>query len=451
MFSSSLSQTNNRLLAKFGHPGRGGVFLYLDDPKISSLDIWNIGLPSSVTVPLQVFGSQPAVPVVRPGDSVREGMLLASGSKKSVAVHAPIPGTVREITRIALPNIPDCPAVIIDFSGSFDSLGKKTQEQSWSSLSATEIIDLLDSMGVFESSRNNPHFIRHLERLVHNPTDQMNLVLAAFDSDPMLVTEQAVISKYPKEIMTGFEIVRSLIPKAKPWIVVNPLTSSKSKWLKNHGNTAMKWYGFTISSEYPAGNDLFLFKRIRGQEIAHSRELINHGFLSFSPTTLLQIYQAVVQKKPILDAICTIAGDAIQKPRVIKTRIGVPLSQVILECGKLGKIPDRVVIGETLQGVPLSSLDTPISKDSRGFLFLTSEQVQERSELECIQCGLCSSSCPVGLDPQLLHTLLEQNHIKTAKAQGLDLCLGCGICSSVCPSRIPLAKTLWDMKEEAGV
>lgn len=451
MFGSSLTHLQNRLHARVGQPARGGVQLHLDNPNLQSLDIWNVSLPSSVTVPLQVYGSDPAIPVVRPGDTVREGMLLASGSKKSVPVHAPIPGIVRDVTTVALANIPECPALIIDFYGSFDSLGKKPKEHDWSSLSGSEITELIYSMGVVESSRNNPSFIHNLEQLVHQPKDPVHLLLAAFDSDPMILTEQAVLTKYPREIMIGFEILRAIIPNATAWIVGNRLTASKVKWLRKQASTEMKWEGFTISTEYPAGNDLFLFKRIQGKEIAHKHKLIDHGFLSFSPTTLLQIFQAVVLRQAILDTICTIAGDAIQEPKVVKARIGESLTQVVAECGKLSKIPDRVVIGETLQGVPLASLDTPITKDSRGFLFLTLEQVQERTELECIQCGLCSSSCPVGLDPQLLHNLLEQNYIQTARAQGLDLCLGCGICSSVCPSRIPLAKTLWDRKEEAGV
>ena len=52
---------------------------------------------------------------------------------------------------------------------------------------------------------------------------------------------------------------------------------------------------------------------------------------------------------------------------------------------------------------------------------------------KCINCGLCMSSCPVGINPKYMHF----NENKKSK-EYKEKCVNCGICSYVCPSKITL-------------
>ena len=71
----------------------------------------------SVIAMSQHLGS-PSEVIVNPGDTVREGMLIGKSTGFiSGNIHSPVPGTVKEITDIYLPNGNTSKAVVIEMEG----------------------------------------------------------------------------------------------------------------------------------------------------------------------------------------------------------------------------------------------------------------------------------------------------------------------------------------------
>lgn len=60
----------------------------------------------------------------------------------------------------------------------------------------------------------------------------------------------------------------------------------------------------------------------------------------------------------------------------------------------------------------------------------------------CINCGYCSSICPVDILPQFTFKSLYVDEIEEALSHGLLDCVECGLCSFVCPSKIELTESL---------
>lgn len=75
----------------------------------------------------------------------------------------------------------------------------------------------------------------------------------------------------------------------------------------------------------------------------------------------------------------------------------------------------------------------------------------ESDPLPCIRCGDCIPACPAGLQPQALWFAVRMGEDDRALTLGLDDCRACGACDAACPSRLPLAATLADRRDQLRV
>ena len=79
---------------------RGGVHVE-ESKNTAACAIRVMPAPSRVSIPLSQHIGAPAVPVVKKGDKVLSGQMIASAADKalSVAIHSPVNGTVTEVNK----------------------------------------------------------------------------------------------------------------------------------------------------------------------------------------------------------------------------------------------------------------------------------------------------------------------------------------------------------------
>ena len=70
------------------------------------------------------------------------------------------------------------------------------------------------------------------------------------------------------------------------------------------------------------------------------------------------------------------------------------------------------------------------------------------SSRDCVSCGYCEIVCPVDSVPQTLLRNTKSNDVEESMRIGLLDCSGCGACTYVCPSKIDLASSFIDMKNQ---
>ena len=163
--------------------------------------------------------------------------------------------------------------------------------------------------------------------------------------------------------------------------------------------------------------------------------------------TVVAIYHAVKEGKPLMNRIITVTGDAVNDPRNFYVRIGMNYKDLIEEAGGFKTEPEKVVSGGPMMGFALFDLNVPTTKTASALLCLTKDDVSDMKPTACIKCGMCVEVCPSRLVPnKLMMASLHGDSDTFRKLEGLE-CVECGCCSFTCPAKRPLTQSIKSMRK----
>ncbi len=387
----------------------------------------NAFLPTTALVPLQQHEGSPAMPVVSAGERVREGQLLARGtSSDSANIHAPIPGILKEIRTVSLPDGKRGQAAVISLSGSFDILGRKQEQFPWRLSPESEILRVLEDKGVINTF-DHPVPLVPMLRAAKKTGDAV-LALRLFDYDPTCQLDSWLASEQLRTVLEGTAILAKSFD-AKTVYLVHDDKAGKGPATKLIEEIfgARKVTVLQGDKRYPSGNV---------RRFTHL--LKEKAPVLVDPVTALSAYEAVVNNQPGLQRYVAISGPALGSPAILRVRVGTPIGDVIEECGGFRTDPSRIVVNGLLTGTALYDLDTPVTKYTKSLHIMDRDTCPSYTVRECIHCGRCLQVCPVSIDP--MRTVYAINRLKTEPAvlKSIAACQFCGCCAIVCPSRIPL-------------
>jgi electron transport complex protein RnfC len=360
-----------------------------------------------------------------------------------------VPGHVTEIRRITLANGTDTEAAVIAMEGEFSRLGKPAVGHDWSSFEPSTILRLIREAGVVELDGSGGAM--HLALSEHVAARCSTLVINGAESEPYVTVAHRLMIEHPDELSEAIHIVQRLLSPARTLVGAEQDKTAGLRALRDAARKRTLDLSFVaLDTKYPQSDVLQLIRALTGHEVPSGQQPIDIGCVAVSIPTLYAIWEAVVLRKPLIERVITVAGDAVERPANLKVRVGTPIGSVLRECGFIREDAARVVVGGPLRGYGVSDLTTPITKTTSAVLALTSREVKAGPQRDCIECGRCAEVCPMGLNPARLRKLSRSGEHELTLREGLLDCTECGLCSYVCPSRIPLVHTLAVAKESRG-
>ncbi len=426
-------------MTKIKHFKKGGVHPNENKGRSSSKEIKNADYPKIVKIPLQQHLGSPAKCIVKVGDIVNTGDVIAQASGiMSSNIHSSIDGTVKDIvienSSIGIP----CEMVVIEFRGEFQGLiGKYKQNIEWRTLDRNTILQKIRDAGIV--GLGGAAFPTHIK--INPPKDKTIdfLIANGAECEPFLTCDHRLMIEKAVEILEGLKILMTMMDINKAIIAIENNKKDAIKLMEHICNKEDNINVVPLRVRYPQGAEKQIIEAIFKKEVPSGGLPMDVGCVVSNVGTLYSVYEAVVHDKVLTERIVTVSGNIVKNPGNYKTKIGTLIKDLLGEC-LLSETPKKVIAGGPMMGFSQLNLNAPITKGTSGVLVFSENELDDTPEGQCIRCASCVRACPMYLMPNSMKELCNANLFEDVKKIGLLDCIECGSCSYVCPSKIPLVQ-----------
>lgn len=395
---------------------------------------------------------RPAVPVVKKGDPVLAGQVIAEANGfVSANVVSSVSGTVKAITSVPTATGAMCDAIVISNDGKYilaDGVGRESDD---SALSNQEILNRVQTAGIV--GMGGAGFPTHVKLTVKQPEKIKYVIANGAECEPYLTCDDQLMRCHAEEIIAGLHTILRLFPNAVGVVVIEDNKVEAIAAMRAACQDSGRISVLPVQTKYPQGGERSIIHVVTGINLKASQLPADVGCIVDNVATIRAVYRAVRYHEPLMERGVTVSGDCVATPGNFMVKIGTSCAELVEACGgwKEGMEPKKVLYGGPMMGTALSTLDTPICKNNNAITALSFDAVEEAeaSMTACLRCGRCNRVCPLRLSPQLMQVAAQRKHYARyeKKLYGLE-CIGCGCCAYVCPARRPLVQLFKVTKAE---
>ena len=420
----------------------GGI--HPEENKLSSEAATQIAkLPRQAIFPLSQHIGAPAKPVVKKGDKVKVGTLLAeAGGFVSAPIYSSVSGTVLKIDEAVDATGYRKPAIIVKVEGDewedyIDRSDKLETLEAHPELTPEEIIERVKKAGVTGmGGAGFPTFIK----LCPPPTAKAEcVILNGVECEPYITSDYRLMMEHADEILVGLELLMKAVKVAKGYIGIEENKPNAIALFEEKTAGRADIEIVPLAKKYPQGGEKQLVDAvIRRQVPAPPAIPVNVGAVVQNVGTAFAVYQAVMKNKPLFERYTTVTGKRLERPSNFLVRMGTPMIDLINECGGMPEGDNKLLAGGPMMGKALTSVEVPICKGTNSVTILSGDDAKRKPVQLCIRCAKCVSACPMGLEPYLLATASALHDWEKVEAAGVTSCIECGSCQFTCPAHRPM-------------
>jgi len=405
----------------------------------ASTPIETHAVPKRVFIPLSQHIGAPAVPVVKKGDDVKVGTLIAKGeSFISANIHSSVSGKVFAVDTVADTNGYKTKAVIIDVEGDEweENIVRNHELIKDIALEPKEIVERIKSCGIV--GLGGACFPSHVKYMVPEGKKVDTLVINAVECEPYLTADHRIMLERTEEILVGIEIMKKALKVNRAIVGIE---ANKPDAIAKMEKVAADFPGTEIQAlkvQYPQGAEKQLIKAALNREVPSGKLPLDVGCVVNNVGTALAVYEAVQKNKPLFERVVTVTGKKIKRTANFLVRIGTPVDAIVESVGGVPEGTEKIVNGGPMMGKAVVSTDIPVTKGTSGIIFFDKSEAKRKKVSNCIRCAKCVTVCPMGLSPYLLEKLAEKNNWEELEKMSVTDCIECGSCSYTCPSARPI-------------
>lgn len=412
----------------------------------ADLPIQRVPFVSRYVMPLGQHIGVPAKPVVKVGERVHRGQLIAEpGAFVSTALHSPVTGTVRNIGPHRYTDGNFRPAIEIEADPYATQQLPDPAPIDWEAMDIQHFIEHVQQAGIV--GMGGAAFPSHVKYAIPEGQRIDELLINGAECEPYLTTDHRLMVERPEAVIHGTEIVRRKLGAKHATIGVEKNKPDAIELLRRHiGDRPIDVLGLEV--KYPQGAEKMLIKAAYNREVPAGALPRDIGVAVNNVGTIVAIADYFDTGMPLIERIVTVAGPGVAEPANLIVPLGTPIREVLRYCGGLKEKTREVIMGGPMMGTPIADLDAPILKGSSGILAFTGKETARRREYPCIRCGRCLEACPYFLNPSRLAKLGKARLFEEMKEHHNVMdCVECGACTFACPSNIPIVQLIRTAKD----
>jgi len=398
--------------------------------------VW-LPIPKEVEIPMSMHIGAPAKPVVKPGDTVKVGQLIAeAGGFISAPAYASVSGTVKRIGELLVTGGRKVQTVVIESDGlqtPYENLQKPKLE------TMQDFLDAIRSSGLV--GLGGAGFPTVVKLTVKNLEQVKAVIINGAECEPYITSDTRTMLEHSDLIMEGARMIKRFLNVPR---VIFAIEDNKPQCIKLYRELS-KDYDFMevheLPSMYPQGGEKVIIYHTIGAVVPEGKLPLDAGAIVLNCTTLANIAHYCTTGMPLVERCLTIAGSAIKNPQNVAVPIGMRMKDVIEACGGFKAEPKKVLYGGPMMGIAVQDLEQPVLKNTNAILAFDEKDATLPEPSACIKCGSCIVHCPINLMPCEMETAYRLGKVEQLDKLKVTLCMECGCCSFSCPASRPLVQT----------
>ncbi len=391
--------------------------------------------PKTVTIPTVMHIGAPAKVLVKAGDHVDVGTLIAEQNGfVSSPVYSSVSGTVTAIEDILLSSGKTAPAVKIETDG-LSTVADTVKAPKVDS--KEDLIEAIKQSGIV--GLGGAGFPTYVKFSLKESQKISYLVINGAECEPYITSDSVTMVQYADDIAYAIEMLDKYFDFDKVVIGIEKNKPDAINNMKAISAENAKVKVEVLPTLYPQGAEKVLVYHTTGKQIGDGKLPIDANCVVCNVTTVAAIGKYLKTGMPLVEKCVTVDG-VIKEPQNVIVPIGTAISDVFEFCGGFSEEPKKVLFGGPMMGITAPDLNAPIIKNTNAILAFGKKLAKTSTPSACIRCGACANHCPFGINPTIIAKALKAGDIDTLKECGTTLCMECGCCSFVCPAKRPIVQ-----------
>jgi electron transport complex protein RnfC len=374
---------------------------------------------------------------VATGQPVRLGTTIARGHGAASDLHAPVSGTVADITD--RPTVRGASRCIVIENDGRDEPEPGFAPLDWRAMDAAALLERIAQGGI--AGLGGAAFPTAAKLALARSSGIELLLLNGAECEPWICCDDALMRARAADVVLGAQVMLAATGAQRCSIAIEDdkpdAIAAVEAAVTGAGDARLAVT--VLPAIFPLGAEGPLVAAVTGREVPRDGLPPQVGVLCQNVGTAAAVAGMVQCGRPLTSRIVTVTGSGVREPANLEARIGVTIAELVAACGGYGAAPVRLIAGGSLTGRALAGDAVALTKGLNCVLVATAQDLPAHgAEMPCIRCGECAAVCPAYLLPQQLHVAAGNDDIDALARYGIDACIECGCCDYVCPSAIPL-------------
>ncbi len=391
--------------------------------------------PAIVTIPTSMHIGKPANVVVKVGDEVKVGTLIAEQSGfVSSNIYSSVSGKVTKIGDMLLSNGSYAPAITIESDGKYtadENISVPVINDKESFIDAVKLCGVVGLGGA-----GFPTYVK-----LNTDKEIEYLVINGAECEPYITSDTCTMIDRVADIKEGLSALIKYLNIKNVIIGIEKNKKFAIARMKRMASNIEKVSVKVLPSVYPQGGEKVLVYHTTKRVIGNGQLPIDVGCVVLNCTTVATIGKYIKTGMPLVNKCITVDGGSVKNPQNVIAPIGTSVGDVFEFCGGFTSDPYKVLYGGPMMGIAVPDLSVPVLKQTNALIALSEKEGKLPKTTNCIRCGKCINNCPFGINPPLVAKAYREKDVETLKKAGAEICMECGCCSFNCPANRPIVQT----------